>query len=579
MLIYDFEVFSNDWLVVILDLDAKKKHIIVNDPDKLEKIYTEHENDIWVGFNNVRYDQYILKGILCGFNPKEVNDYIIVEQKPGWMFSNILRKIPTIQYDVMNTLNKGLKVYEGFQGSNIKESEVDFNINRKLTDDEIKETIKYCEYDVEQTFNLFIKTINDFNAHMELVKMIEPFTLSNLSKTKAQLSAMILQASRVNRDDEFDIILPDNLIIEKYTKVVDWYLNPENRKYHRIRNKKTGQGVVKEVNNLKINIAGVPHVYGWGGVHGAIPKYSGEGWFLNMDVASLYPSLMIEYDLLSRNCSKDGKKKYEEIYHERLKLKAEGRKKEQAPLKLVLNSTYGILKDKNNQMYDPLMANMVCIYGQLFILDLIEKLEPHCDIIQSNTDGILVKLREYNDYNLIDDICYGWEKRTKLKLEFDEYKKVFQKDVNNYIIVDYDGKYKSKGAYVKSLDELDNDLPIVNKSLVNYMIKGIPIESTINNCDDLMMFQKIDKISSKYDLWKQGNIIINERVIRSFASLRESDKGIFKYKGNSKEKLTNSSEKVFIDNGDVKSKKCPEYLDRQFYIDLAKKRLADFGGE
>lgn len=579
MLIYDFEVFSNDWLVVILDLDAKKKHIIVNDPDKLEKIYTEHENDIWVGFNNVRYDQYILKGILCGFNPKEVNDYIIVEQKPGWMFSNILRKIPTIQYDVMNTLNKGLKVYEGFQGSNIKESEVDFNINRKLTDDEIKETIKYCEYDVEQTFNLFIKTINDFNAHMELVKMIEPFTLSNLSKTKAQLSAMILQASRVNRDDEFDIILPDNLIIEKYTKVVDWYLNPENRKYHRIRNKKTGQGVVKEVNNLKINIAGVPHVYGWGGVHGAIPKYSGEGWFLNMDVASLYPSLMIEYDLLSRNCSKDGKKKYEEIYHERLRLKAEGKKKEQAPLKLVLNSTYGILKDKNNQMYDPLMANMVCIYGQLFILDLIEKLEPYCDIIQSNTDGILVRLREYNDYDLIDDICYEWEKRTKLKLEFDEYKKVFQKDVNNYIIVDYDGKYKSKGSYVKKLDKLDNDLPIVNKSLVNYMVKGIPIESTINSCDDLMMFQKIDKISSKYDLWKQGNIIINERVIRSFASLRESDKGIFKYKGNSKEKLTNSSEKVFIDNGDVKSKKCPEYLDRQFYIDLAKKRLADFGGE
>lgn len=579
MLIYDFEVFKYDWLVVILDLDEKKKHIIVNNSDKLEKIYTEHENDIWVGFNNVRYDQYILKGILCGFNPKEINDYIIVENNPGWKFSNILRKIPTIQYDVMNTLNKGLKVYEGFQGNNIKESDVDFNIDRKLTDEEIKETIKYCEYDVEQTFNLFIKTINDFNAHMELVKMIEPYTLTNLSKTKAQLSAMILQASKIDRDDEFDITLPDNLIIEKYIEVVDWYMNPKNRKYYRTRKKKTGEGVVKEVNNLEINIAGVPHVYGWGGVHGAIPKYSGEGWYLNMDVASLYPSLMIEYGLLSRNCNKEGVEKYKEIYRERLRLKAAGKKKEQAPLKLVLNSTYGILKDKNNQMYDPLMANMVCIYGQLFILDLIEKLEPHCDIIQSNTDGILVKLRDYNDYDLIDDICYEWEKRTKLKLEFEEYKKVFQKDVNNYIIVNHDGKYKSKGAYVKGLNDLDNDLPIVNKALVEYMVKGVPIESTINNCDDLLMFQKIDKISSKYDLWKQGNIIINERVIRSFASLRRSDKGIFKYKGDSKEKLSNSSEKTFIDNGNVKEKKCPDYLDRQFYLDLAKKRLADFGGK
>ena len=123
---------------------------------------------------------------------------------------------------------------------------------------------------------------------------------------------------------------------------------------------------------------------------------------------------------------------------------------------------------------DPRQANNVCVHGQLLLLDLIEKLEPHCKIIQSNTDGILVKLNAKNDkeadeqYSLIDDIAYEWEQRTGLTLEFDEYRRVYQKDVNNYVIAPdgelYDKKgrprWKSEGAYVKKLNDLkDYDLP------------------------------------------------------------------------------------------------------------------------
>ena len=54
----------------------------------------------------------------------------------------------------------------------------------------------------------------------------------------------------------------------------------------------------------------------------------------------------------------------------------------QAPLKIILNSTYGAMKDKYNPMYDPRQANNVCVFGQLLLLDLIEHLEGHCDLIQ-----------------------------------------------------------------------------------------------------------------------------------------------------------------------------------------------------
>lgn len=86
MLFYDFEVFRYDWLVVVMDMSAKQEHIIINDKVALEQLYKEKSSDIWVGFNSRSYDQYILKAILCGFNPKDVNDYIIVRKNPDGGF-------------------------------------------------------------------------------------------------------------------------------------------------------------------------------------------------------------------------------------------------------------------------------------------------------------------------------------------------------------------------------------------------------------------------------------------------------------------------------------------------------------
>ena len=96
IIFYDFEVFKHDWLVVILDMDARMEHVIVNDPDLLKALYEAHKDDIWVGYNSRNYDQFILKGILCDFNPKEVNDWIIVKDRPGWKFSNLFWQIPRL---------------------------------------------------------------------------------------------------------------------------------------------------------------------------------------------------------------------------------------------------------------------------------------------------------------------------------------------------------------------------------------------------------------------------------------------------------------------------------------------------
>ena len=101
MLFFDFEVFKYDWLVVAIDPIERNEYVIVNDKQKLEQLYNQYKRDIWVGYNCRDYDQYILKAILCGFNPKSMNDWIITQDRKGWEFSSLLRKVSINLFDVM----------------------------------------------------------------------------------------------------------------------------------------------------------------------------------------------------------------------------------------------------------------------------------------------------------------------------------------------------------------------------------------------------------------------------------------------------------------------------------------------
>ena len=551
-----------DWLVVLINPDKRTEDVIINDPEALTKYYEENKSEIWTGYNSNRYDQYILKGILCGFNPKKVNDYMIIRDQPGWKFSSLFNKIPLLSYDVMLSMYS-LKQLEGFMGNVIKETSVSFDIDRKLTDAEIEETVKYCKSDVYNTMQVFMYTINEFNAQLSLIREFN-LPLSYISKTQAQLASIILGAERVNLNDEWDIRVPDTILIDKHKYIVDWFLNEENHKYDA---------------SLTTVINGVEHNIALGGIHGAISNYSytcKKGELLVMaDVDQLYPTIMIKYDLLSRAVKEP--EKFKNILDTSLRLKAEKKKKEREPYKRICNITYGAEGDKYNAMYDPLHRNLVCIFGQLFIIDLLEKVEPFTELIQSNTDGIFLKIKE-SDFDLLDDVVYEWEQRTGLHMSFDLYKSVYQKDVNNYIVVDFDGNTKRKGGYVKELNELDNNLPIVNKAIVDYITKQIPIETTINDCNDLKQFQMICKITGKYKCLIHGNVQLSERCVRVFAS-KHNDGGLFKLHQNKikPDKFPSTPTNCFIVNDDVTGKAVPSKLDRQFYINLAKERAQGYG--
>ena len=567
MVFYDFEVFKHDWLVVMNDVTQRKETVIVNNPDELQQFYDDHRNDVWTGYNSRHYDQYILKGILCGFDPKKINDYIIVKGNPGWKFSSAFKEIPLLNYDVMLGTDRGLKSFEGFMGNNIKETSVPFDIDRKLTPEEIEQTIFYCRHDVEQTIEVFIRRVQEFNTMMYFIKHFN-LPITSLSKTKAQLAAEILGGNRKGQtfDDEFQFPVLDCIQLKKYKHIADWYKNPDNHDYSKSQD--------------DVMVAGVPHTFSWGGGHGAIPKYHAKGDFLIVDVTAYYPSLQKQYHFGYRVMNNP--ENFEFIHDSNIEFKRKGDKKARLPFKIMDNAISGQMKQKSSALYDPMSNNSICINGQLLLLDLIEHLEPYCELVQNNTDGIIIKLKNYDrDFDIIDDVVAEWEHRTGMKMDFDTFfGEIFQKDVNNYLIVDRDtGAMKTKGGYIKQLSDLDYDLPILNKAVVNYMVHGILPEQTIIQCDDLKEFQLVSKISNKYSHILYGDQPIKEKCIRVFASKNPNDAGVKKVsiRTGRPAKLTNSPEHCFIWNDEVNGVKVPTKLDKQWYINFANKRLSDFG--
>lgn len=169
----------------------------------------------------------------------------------------------------------------------------------------------------------------------------------------------------------------------------------------------------------------------------------------------------------------------------------------------------------------------------------------------------------------VKNIILDWSRKTGIKVTFTERGVRLQK------------KLERKGAYVKELNELDYDLPIVNEAIVNYLVYEKTPSETINGCDRLIDFQKVVKVSSNYKYgWHNGKFR-DDKTYRVLASKDFNDSYIGKARSKTStvEKFANTPDHCIIWNEEIKNTLTSEFkkLDKQWYINLAEKRLKDFG--
>lgn len=584
-IVYDVEVFCEDWLVIFKDIETGKYTCVHNDNEELKECISE--DCIYIGFNSKHYDQFIIKSICCGFTPqevKQVNDFIIGGGQ-GWecpMLRDFFFRFNNV--DIKDDMQMGLslKAIEGHLGLSVEESTVPFDIDRPLTEEELKETAKYCIHDVDTTEKLVELRKDYLKNKIHIGKLAGLDEVKAMGMTNAKLTAALLKAEQKPHDDERKYVYPPNLKREYIPQEVfdffDRMYDPEISDKELFSDKQT------------FSIGDCPGVVGYGGIHAAIPNYffveTEDRVIRNKDVASYYPHLMTLCGYTSRNIP--SAKVFEDVLETRMKAKASGDKATANALKLVVNTTYGALLNKYNDLFDPLMGRSVCITGQLFLMELAQHLYadiPDLKIVQLNTDGIMVECdRKY--LPKLDEICDEWQSRTGFELEEDAVVRIAQKDVNNYVEVQEGGKAKSKGGYlVRGIStvgafNINNNACIVAAAVKEYLVNGVPVEDTINGCNDIFQFQLIAKAGVKYrEAYHlvDGEKVPVQKVNRVYATKDERYGKLFKVKAenDSTAKIEMLPEHCIIDNDNHLT---IDDVDKTFYIEMAKKRINDFLG-
>jgi len=584
---YDCEVFSHDWIVVFKDKETGIFTVVHNDNEALRSCISE--DAIYIGFNSKHYDQYIIKGICADFSPqelKQLNDYII-NGNQGWQYPLLNGFYFSFNnVDIRDDTQEGLslKAIEGHMGISIQETEVDFNLDRPLTQEELDQTIFYCKHDVDATEKLTDIRKDYLKNKINLGRMAGLTDTKAMAMTNGKLTAAMLKATAQKHDDERQYVYPDNLRREYIPQEVfdffDRMYDPNISDAEYFKSK------------LEISVGECPVTIGFGGIHGAIPNYfwseqeDPEEAIRNKDVGSYYPHLCTINGYTSRNIPSP--QVYENVLESRMKAKAAGDIATANALKLVCNTTYGCLLNQYNDLYDPLMGRSVCISGQLYLLELARHCYqdiPGLKIVQLNTDGIMVQCRkEY--LSQLDEICDEWQSRTGFELETDSVIKIAQKDVNNYVEIQEGGKAKAKGGYlVKGIStvgafNINNSCCIVATALKEYFVNGTPVEETIENCNDIFQFQIIAKAGAKY---KEAYHVVGDRkeqvqkVNRVYATADTRYGKLFKVKAedDTTAKIESLPEHCIIDNDNQLT---IADVDKNFYIEMARKRVNDFMG-
>lgn len=558
---YDFEVFAQDWLIVLNPFNNKDKWVTYhNDSEGLNEFISEHPNIIMCGYNNKSYDKYILKGCLLGYDPfviKEINDWIITEHQQGWEYPFDYQALPP-QMDLILDIvpRKSLKEIEGNLGMDITESTIEFTDERKWTKKMFEEILFYCKADVTALRPLYELRKNYIQTKVDLARTYEIDELTVFDTTNANLVAKVLGAVQYQFDPDEEYQFPTTIPLNEIPNdIIDFYKD--------MKPKYGYDGTLNEDASSKydVDIVGCPHKLGFGGLHGARLNYFEEATndrlIVNFDAFSFYPSIMLQNNHLSRGIH--NAERFAEIYQERYDSKFSKDSaipKEKIPtLKLVLNTTYGISGAKFNKVYDPLQCKSVCVDGQVSLIYLIMKLSAIDSIIhiQSNTDGIMFSV-DKKDYKRVKNIVADFEKQTGFIMEEDRIEKVCQRDVNNYLIVMEGGKIKSKGKIFSALNKASYEagsLAIVSEAVTKYFVEGIPVKDTIMECNDPIKFQMIEKSGSTYDggcLHEvNGEYVKAQRCNRIVAGKDKTNGKVYKIKLQDEEYRVRTSNKKLTD--------------------------------
>lgn len=480
-------------------------------------------NVIFCGYNNLHYDNPIINYII------EYEDKLMQYNIPTICSSifNLSKTITTSSednidawkhwkyqiwfdtFDILtmlysNKLRVGLKeIQVTMQYPNVQEFVCDWT--KPLPLEDFDSMIDYNINDIESTSELLNRCKKDVDLRIAIE---DEYGVRVLSKDGVNIGMKILTQKYLEKtgltwQDIKDLRSPMSVIPLK--DVILPFIKYDSPILQRVlddmKNQIVSPGRKGYENKFVFN--NLRYSVGVGGIHSVnspeiiIPR--DDEMLIDIDVASLYPSMLIEYEFYPKHLGKEFLEVYKQIKDERIEAKHNGDKVKNETLKLALNGLSGNLQNEHNFCYSPFAVMQIRINGQLLLLMLAEKLtQIECRIVQANTDGLFVLLKK-DVYSKVNSICREWEQLTKLTLEEDRFKAMYQYAINDYFAITEDNKVKEKGMFITAVKLGKGLTPkIIPKAVISFFKDGIPVEDTIKNCTDIRDFLMSEKTGKQW---------------------------------------------------------------------------------
>lgn len=480
-------------------------------------------NVIFCGYNNLHYDNPIINYII------EYEDKLMQYNIPTICSSifNLSKTITTSSednidawkhwkyqiwfdtFDILtmlysNKLRVGLKeIQVTMQYPNVQEFVCDWT--KPLPLEDFDSMIDYNINDIESTSELLNRCKKDVDLRIAIE---DEYGVRVLSKDGVNIGMKILTQKYLEKtgltwQDIKDLRSPMSVIPLK--DVILPFIKYDSPILQRVlddmKNQIVSPGRKGYENKFVFN--NLRYSVGVGGIHSVnspeiiIPR--DDEMLIDIDVASLYPSMLIEYEFYPKHLGKEFLEVYKQIKDERIEAKHNGDKVKNETLKLALNGLSGNLQNEHNFCYSPFAVMQIRINGQLLLLMLAEKLtQIGCRIVQANTDGLFVLLKK-DAYSKVNSICREWEQLTKLTLEEDRFKAMYQYAINDYFAITEDNKVKEKGMFITAVKLGKGLTPkIIPKAVISFFKDGISVEDTIKNCTDIRDFLMSEKTGKQW---------------------------------------------------------------------------------
>lgn len=480
-------------------------------------------NIIFCGYNNLHYDNPIINYIieyedkLMQYNIPTICSSIFnlsktitassednIDEWKHWKYQIWFDTFDILTMLYSNKLRVGLKeIQVTMQYPNVQEFVCDWT--KPLPLEDFDSMIDYNINDIESTSELLNRCKKDVDLRIAIE---DEYGVRVLSKDGVNIGMKILTQKYLEKtgltwQDIKDLRSPMSVIPLK--DVILPFIKYDSPILQRVlddmKNQIVSPGRKGYENKFVFN--NLRYSVGVGGIHSVnspeiiIPR--DDEMLIDIDVASLYPSMLIEYEFYPRHLGKEFLEVYKQIKDERIEAKHNGDKVKNETLKLALNGLSGNLQNEHNFCYSPFAVMQIRINGQLLLLMLAEKLtQIGCRIVQANTDGLFVLLKK-DVYSKVNSICREWEQLTKLTLEEDRFKAMYQYAINDYFAITEDNKVKEKGMFITTVKLGKGLTPkIIPKAVISFFKDGISVEDTIKNCTDIRDFLMSEKTGKQW---------------------------------------------------------------------------------